>query len=101
MRRYPLGLSFQRSGVCFNFIIPLYAIAEQTVQQEETPQPPPEKRGGGAEGITSLSDDAQLKEDITFFTSLDEHLGHSVAFSGGYKLCKRANFSLHSWQTYS
>jgi hypothetical protein len=76
-------------------------IAERTVQQEETPQPPPANRGGGPIGATLFSDDEQLKEDITFFTLLEEHLGHSVCFSGGYRLCSMANFSLHLRQTYS
>ncbi len=52
------------------------------------PQPSPAKRGAGIEGELLLSEpEAQLNEDITFFTSLEEaHLGHSVLFSGGYKL---------------
>jgi len=76
-------------------------LAEQTVQQEETPQPPPAKRGGVPEAATLLSDDAQLKDDNTFFTSVDEHLGHFVFCSGGYMLCRRANFSSHFRHTYS
>ncbi len=36
----------------------------------------------GMEGEKPLSDPAEHeKEDISFFTSLEEHFGHSVSFS--------------------
>jgi hypothetical protein len=60
--------------------------AEPTVQQEDTPHPPPARRGGDADGMLFSEPPLQLKEDITFFTSLDAHFGHSVFFSGGYTL---------------
>ena len=79
----------------------LLLYTEQTVQQERIPQPrPPPKFGGGVE--TSVSEpDVQLKDEITFFTFLDEHFGHSVSLSEGYKLCSSENFALHLRHIYS
>jgi hypothetical protein len=55
--------------------------AEQTAQQEETPQPPPPKLGAWLEEGLSLF--AQLKEEITFFTFTELQAGHSVLLSAG------------------
>jgi hypothetical protein len=41
------------------------------------------------------------KEDITFLTSREEHLGHLVSPSGEFTLWRRENFSLHDLQIYS
>ena len=49
--------------------------------------PPPPKLGAGIEGdALSLDPEPQLNEEITFFTSFDSHLGHSVFFSAGDRL---------------
>jgi len=64
--------------------------------------PPPPKLGAGIEGEVLLPEpEAQLNEDITFLTSVEEHLGHSVLFSAGYKLCRSENFSSHFKHMYS
>jgi len=54
-----------------------------TAQQEEMPQPPPPPNLGAGIDEEASSPDPQLKEDITFFTLLDEHFGQYVSFSGG------------------
>ena len=64
----------------------LMKYTEPTVQQEETPQPPPAKRGAGIDGELFSVPGPQLKADMTFFNSLEEHFGHSALFSGGYRL---------------
>ena len=39
--------------------------------------PPPPKLGAGIEGEVLLPEpEAQLNEDMTFLTSVEEHLGH-------------------------
>ncbi len=65
------------------------------------PQPPPPKVGAGDEDEALPEPAPQVKEDIIFLTSLDAHLGHSVLFSAGYKLCKIEKFSLHFKHIYS
>jgi hypothetical protein len=76
---------------------------DRTGQQRETPQPPPPppKLGADIEDEPPLPDEAQLKEEITFFTSFDKHLGHSVLFSAAHRLCRRANLLLHFRHMYS
>lgn len=71
-----------------NFDGYVFYLAESTIQQRDIPQPPPPpKLGAGIVEEEELPDPvAQLKEEITFFTSLEEHLGHSVFFSAGDRL---------------
>ena len=45
--------------------------------------------------------DEQQKEDITFFTSFDEHFGHLVSSPEAFMLCNNENFSLHFRHIYS
>jgi hypothetical protein len=47
--------------------------------------PPPPKLGAGIEDEELSEAVAQLKDESTFFTSFEEHLGHSVFFSAGYR----------------
>lgn len=63
--------------------------------------PPPPKLGAGIEDDEPPEPAAQLKDESTFFTSLEEHLGHSVFLSAGYRLCRREKFSLHFKHMYS
>ena len=54
--------------------------AEQTAQQDETPQPPPEKPPEGKEeDVPPPAPVEQQKADITFFISFDAHFGHFVS----------------------
>lgn len=59
----------------------LFGTAEHTVQHEETPQPPPLNPREDDEDKRPASDPEQQKEDITFFTSPEAHLGQAVSFS--------------------
>ncbi len=63
--------------------------------------PPPPKRGMGGEDMLPSEVFEQLNEEIALVTFIDEHLGHSVVLSSGYKLWSRENCSLHSWHMYS
>jgi hypothetical protein len=57
-------------------------MSELPAQHEEMPQPPPPPPKFGAEcEDTSLF--PQLKDEMTFLTSFDEHFGHSVLLSAG------------------
>ncbi len=65
-------------------LVCLFFDAESTIQQRDIPQPPPPpKFGAGIEDEVLPEPVAQLNEEITFFTSLEEHLGHSVFLSAG------------------
>ncbi len=55
--------------------------AEHPVQHEETPQPPPPKPCEAPDELKPASELEQQKEDISFFTSVEEHFGQSVSFS--------------------
>jgi hypothetical protein len=47
------------------------------------------------------SDPEQQKDDITFFTSPEEHFGQVVSFSVALTLWRRENFSPQDLQIYS
>jgi len=62
----------------------IFQNAESTIQQRDIPQPPPPPPKLGAGIDEELPEPvAQLNEEITFLTSFEEHLGHSVLFSAG------------------
>ena len=79
-----------------------YPCAEPPVQQCETPHPPPaappEGRGEENPDPDPLE---QQKEDISFFTSDDPHLGHKASFAEAFTESKSENLSLHFRQIYS
>lgn len=76
--------------------------AEPTVQQEETPQPPPPKPPEGIEEDGLLPDpDEQQKDEISFFTLPESHLGHFVPLTPLVMLCRTENLSLQFMQSYS
>jgi hypothetical protein len=54
--------------------------AEHPAQHEETPQPPPKPPDEPGEEKPA-SELEQQKEEMSFFTSFEEHLGQSVSFS--------------------
>jgi hypothetical protein len=65
------------------------------------PQPPPPPKLGAGIEDGPPEPAAQLKDDITFFTSLEEQRGHSVFFSAGERLWRSENLSLHFKHIYS
>jgi hypothetical protein len=54
-------------------------IAEQTVQQEDTPQPPPVNPPDGIDDAPLPKPVEQQKDDTSFFTSVTPHFGHLVS----------------------
>jgi hypothetical protein len=56
---------------------------------------------GEEEGLLRFEAVEQLKAESNFFTFVDEHLGHSASFSGGYRLCNREKVSLQFKHIYS
>lgn len=77
----------------------LAPLCRTPVQQEETPQPPPLKPPDGA--AKPPSELEQQKEDMSFFTFFDEHLGQQASFSDADIFCNRENFSLQETHMYS
>ena len=76
--------------------------SEPNVQHEETPQPPPENPLEGMDEVPSPSEaEEQQNEDITFFTSFDEHFGQQVSCPEAFMLWSNENFSLHFRHIYS
>lgn len=66
------------------------------------PQPPPPPKPGDGIEYEALPEPAlQLNDEISFLTSLEEHLGHAVLFSDRDMLCKSEKVSLQFKHIYS
>lgn len=63
--------------------------------------PPPPKPEDGIEHAVLPEPVLQLKDEINFLTSLEEHLGHFVLFSDRDMLCSNEKLSLHFKHIYS
>ncbi|GAB4489658.1 MAG: hypothetical protein OHK006_21600 [Thermodesulfovibrionales bacterium] len=75
--------------------------AEPTAQQDETPQPPPENPREEDRSWLLPESVEQQKDDMTFFTSFDEHFGQFVEDGQLPTRWSRENRSPHFVQIYS